>query len=193
VAFAPLPPRAAWRHGTAREGFEVVWITPTPAGGHVLAGHTVAVEGPEAWAVAYTIEVDAAWRTTAAAVRTRTPEGEERHLRLDATDGWRLDGHPAAHLAGCMDVDLEASACTNTLPIHRLALAVGEEAEAPAAYVRAADLAVERLDQTYHRLPDEDGRPCFAYEAPRFAYADVLTYDASGLVVDYPGLAVRVE
>jgi uncharacterized protein len=192
VGFAPLPPRAAWRHVMAWEGFEVVWITRTPAGGHVLAGHSVAVEGPEAWAVAYTIEVDAAWRTTGAVVRARTPDGAERHLRLDATEGWRLDGHPAPHLAGCVDVDLEASACTNTLPVHRLALAVGDEAPAPATYVRAADLAVERLDQTYRRLDDEDGHVRFAYEARRFAYADVLRYDQSGLVTDYPGLAIRV-
>ena len=92
MGFAPLPARAAWRHVTARAGFEVVWITRTPAGGHVLAGHSVAVEGREAWAVAYTIEVDPAWRTTGASVRARTPGGAERHLRLDAAEGWRLDG-----------------------------------------------------------------------------------------------------
>ena len=83
-------------------------------------------------------------------------------------------------------MDLEASACTNTLPVHRLALPVGKETVAAAVYVQALDLAVRRLDQTYRRLDDH-----------RFDYASegdfraVLTYDAAGLVVDYPGIAKR--
>jgi hypothetical protein len=37
---------------------------------------------------------------------------------------------------------------TNALPVHRIALPAGAPADAPAAYVRAAGLAVERLEQT---------------------------------------------
>ena len=42
---------------------------------------------------------------------------------------------------------------TNALPVHRMALPVGTRGDAPAAYVRADGLAVERLEQTYAR-PD---------------------------------------
>jgi uncharacterized protein len=48
---------------------------------------------------------------------------------------------------GCRDVDLEASPCTNTIPIHRLGLEAGDSADAPAAYVRWLDLSVQRLEQ----------------------------------------------
>jgi len=79
----------------------------------------------------------------------------------------------------------------NALPVHRLRLAVGAAADAPAAYVRALDLGIERLDQRYERLPDDGVRQCFHYAAPRFAFECRLRYDEFGLVLEYPGLAVR--
>ena len=58
--------------------------------------------------------------------------------------------------------------------------------EAPAAYVRAFDLSVTRLDQAYRRL--DDRRYDYASEDH---FRAVLEYDAAGLIVDYPGIAVR--
>ena len=81
---------------------------------------------------------------------------------------------------------------TNALPVHRMALPAGARADAPAAYVRAAGLAVERLEQTYSRTPGQASRQCFDYRAPIFDFSCRLVYDESGLVVDYPGIAVRV-
>jgi hypothetical protein len=46
-------------------------------------------------------------------------------------------------------------AMTNALPVHRMALPIGARAAAPAAYVRAADSSVERLEQEYLRTSDE--------------------------------------
>jgi hypothetical protein len=53
------------------------------------------------------------------------------------------------------------------LPVRRMSLATGERAEAPATYVRAIDLSVERLDQTYQRADDDGARSCYDY--PRAA------------------------
>jgi uncharacterized protein len=61
----------------------------------------------------------------------------------------------------------------------------GTGREAPAAYVPAADLRVERLEQIYLRL--DSGR--YDYASPNFRA--VLVYDEHGLIVDYPGIAVR--
>ena len=65
-------------------------------------------------------------------------------------------------------------------------------APAPAAYVRAVGLAVQRLEQTYVRTPDEGMRQCYDYSAPAFDFRCRLVYDETGLVLDYPGIAVRV-
>ena len=80
---------------------------------------------------------------------------------------------------------------TNALPVHRMGLPAGARAAAPAAYVRALDLSSGRLDQDYVRAADESGRQRYDYTAPAFGFACRLVYDESGLVLDYPGIAVR--
>jgi uncharacterized protein len=80
---------------------------------------------------------------------------------------------------------------TNAFPVRRLQLAPGQEAEAPAVYVRALDLRVERLEQRYVRLDDAGSRARYGYRAPRFEFECELVYDEHGLVLDYPGIAVR--
>lgn len=106
---------------------------------------------------------------------------------------WRVDCRPASQLDGCLDVDLEASAATNSLPVRRLGLRIGEGADAPAVYVRAPILRVERLEQSYARIPnDGDQRARFDYVVPAFDFKAVLVYDRFGFILDYPGIAVRV-
>jgi hypothetical protein len=187
------PPSAAWRHRDAREGFECVFPGAAPGGGWRLDGWTTGVEEGVTWVVGYRITVDARWHTTAASVWSRSGAGEARvEIAADGEGGWTLDGVPAPQVAGVLDVDLEASACTNTFPVHRLALAPGAAAEAPAAYVRAPGLAVERLEQTYRRVEDRPTGPAFDYESPAFGTSCRLAFDEALLVVDYPDLAVRV-
>jgi uncharacterized protein len=136
--------------------------------------------------------VDGDWRTRSAEVVNVAPDGERR-VRLEGENGrWQIDGRSAPQLDGCLDVDLEGSVLTNAFPLRRLGLAVGESADASAAYVRVPSLAVERLEQHYGRLADEGGRGRYDYESPDFGYRDVLVYDEEGLVVDYPGIAARV-
>ncbi|MBE1585287.1 putative glycolipid-binding domain-containing protein [Nonomuraea angiospora] len=191
TTFAPPPGAAAWRHLDARTGFEVVHFRPLPDG-HRAEGCTTAVEEGRTWVVDYVIELDASWATRSARLASRSAEGGRQILlETDGAGRWRVDGASASWLDGCLDVDLESSALTNAFPVHRMRLGVGAASPAPAAFVRAADLAVERLEQRYARLPDEEGRQRYDYAAPVFDVACRLVYDGSGLVLDYPGLAVR--
>lgn len=189
--FRSPPPAAAWRHREARTGFETVFFRPVP-GGYRIDGSTTAVEDGRAWAVGYRIETDDAWVTRRARV-TGLSESARRHVLLehDGLGGWRQDGRPAPHLDGCPDVDLESSAMTNTLPVHRMRLPVGARAAVHSAYVRALDLAVERLEQEYARLTDDGTHQRYEYVAPRFDFSCRLVYDETGLVTEYPGIAVR--
>ena len=151
MAFASLPATACWQHRGARSGFEVAYFQAGP-GGWRIDGTTTAVEDAHTWIVTYSIRLDAAWLTRDARITARTASGlRETVLAGDGAGRWRVDGHRAAHLDGCLDVDLESSALTNTLPVHRLELAAGARVETPAAYIRALDLSAERLEQTYAR------------------------------------------
>jgi uncharacterized protein len=191
MSFAPVPATAAWHHRGARSGFEVVYFD---AHREVcrIEGWTTAIEDGATWAVEYAIEVDAAWATRGARIRGRSAGGScSTLLEADGAGHWLIDGEPAPHLDGCLDVDLEASAMTNALPVRRMGLPVAAAAAAPAAYVRAVGLAVERLEQTYVRTTDESTGQRYDYTAPAFDFEARLVYDPAGLVLDYPGIAVR--
>ncbi|HEY6479999.1 MAG TPA: putative glycolipid-binding domain-containing protein [Streptosporangiaceae bacterium] len=191
MSFAAPPATAAWSHRDARSGFEVAYFQPVD-GGHQIDGCTTAVEDGQTWIVDYTITLDTDWVTRGARVTSRSAAGRRSALLTsDGAGQWRVDGEPAPHLAGCLDVDLESSAMTNALPVHRMALPVGGRAAAPAAYVRAGDASAERLDQEYLRTADEGAHQCYEYAAPAFEFACRLVYDESGLVLAYPGIAVR--
>jgi uncharacterized protein len=187
----PLPASAAWRHLDARVGFEVLFLRREPDG-YRFEGHATAVEDGEAWAVRYAVTVDTSWTTRVAHIVGRSASGDhEVRLEGDGAGCWRVDGKPAPHLDGCLDVDLEASAFTNALPVHRFGLAIGQQADAPAAYVRALDLRVERLEQSYTRLENDAEHSHYDYTSPAFDFRAELVYDEFGLVLDYPGIAVR--
>lgn len=191
MVFDALPATAAWQHRDARSGFEVVYFRGLGAG-YAIEGRTAAIESGQTWIVDYEISVDARWATRAATVSSRSASGTRSTvLRATGEGQWVVDGEPVPHLDGCLDVDLEASAFTNALPVRRLGLSEGERSCAPAAYVRALDVAVERLEQSYVRGVDDGLRQRFEYSAPAFGFACELMYDESGLLLDYPGIAVR--
>jgi uncharacterized protein len=191
MPFRALPAHAAWEHRESRSGFEVVFLYPKDD--LRAEGSTAAVEGDDAWAVRYSIALGAQWATQSAQVRGLASSGRaEVELTADGAGGWLINGEPAPHLEGCLDVDLESSCLTNAFPVHRLGLEVGEAAEAPAAFVRALDLGVERLEQRYVRLENIGERQRYRYTAPLFDFECELVYDEVGLLLDYPGIGRRI-
>jgi uncharacterized protein len=192
MSLTALPLTAAWQHLDTRVGFEVAYIQ-VESSGHRLRGATTAFEDGRAWIVAYDIHCDDAWRTRYAQITGTSAAGiQSLVLEADGRGGWRVNGAVVPDLGGCLDVDLESSALTNTLPVHRLRLATGEAQAAPAAYVRAVGLTVRRLEQTYRREATDGSGQRYSYRAPEFDFAAELVYDEAGLVLHYPGIARRV-
>ncbi|MFL5457847.1 MAG: putative glycolipid-binding domain-containing protein [Myxococcales bacterium] len=161
-------------------------------GGLRIDGATTAVEDGEAWVVQYAIGFGAAWSALSALVAGRSAAGvSQLSVAGDGAGHWELNGAAAPALDGCLDVDLESSALTNAVPVRRLRLAIGRQAEAPAVYVRAGDPHVERLEHRYVRLDDDGDRQRYDYTARRFGFACELLCDSYGLLLDYPGIATR--
>ncbi len=191
VARGGWPRSAAWLHHDARSGFEVA-LFGEHADGVRVEGRVAACEDGVPWVVDYEIVVDAGLCTRSATVTTRDASGTcTTVLRADGRGSWTVDGAPAERLDGCLDVDLEASAFTNALPMRRLGLDVGQQADTPAAYVRVRDVTTERLHQRYTRVPDDGGGRRYRYEAPVFDFTCEIAYDECGLVTHYPGIARR--
>jgi uncharacterized protein len=191
VSFARPPSSACWTHEGLRTGFEVVYFT-MEAGTITADGTTTGLQDGQTWIVSYSLVLDELWRTRTARVYSRTLAGQrEIQLESDGDGHWFVNGESRIDLDGCLDVDLESSALTNALPVHRLQLAIGQRADSPATYVRAFSLAVERLEQSYLRVNDAADREQFDYEAPAFDFRCRLVYDERGLVLSYPGIATR--
>ncbi|MEU4131502.1 putative glycolipid-binding domain-containing protein [Streptomyces wuyuanensis] len=191
MEFTHPPATAAWLHQDSRQGFEVAFFRVTDDGRRI-DGYAAVAEDGDAFAVEYDIELDPEWRTRTARVRGRSPSGSRTVvLESDGSGHWAVDGRRAPYLDGCFDVDLEASAMTNALPVRRMALSTGAGASAPAAWVRARDLTVERLEQSYTRTTDRGTHTCYDYTAPASGFSSRIVCDESGLPLEYPGIAVR--
>jgi uncharacterized protein len=139
--------------------------------------------------LAYEVDVDSEWRTRRAKVSGfQGNKAVKLALRATRKHVWTLNGEPQPAVEGCVDVDLGFTPATNLLALRRLALKIGERAEAPAAYLAFPDLRMTKLEQTYVRT----GRNQYDYEAPRFGYRASLQVAWSGAVVLYPGLFEQV-
>ncbi len=91
------------------------------------------------------------------AVLSLASEDRHLHLRSDGEGNWQdSKGHLVEVLQGCVDIDISATPFTNTLPIRRLGLALGEAREILVAYVAVPALAPEPVRQRYTCL--EAGR-----------------------------------
>ena len=147
--------------------------------GFELSGLILQAHEDEPYVVRYSIEVDETWRTRAVQVEVENDLQHRIVLVADGAGHWSRDGDRLPAIETCLDVDLEWSPSTNTLPIRRLGLRLGETKVVTAAWVRFPSLEVERLDQSYERLDERRYR----YRSSRFV-AD-LAVDDEGVVLQY--------
>lgn len=137
--------------------------------------------------IRYAIECDLDWRTRSARVEGEVDGSPIRFtLAADGTGRWTEDGDPVPDLAGCLDLDLGFTPATNTLPIRRLDLAIGESAPVRSAWLRFPELRLEPLEQTYTREGERRFRYCALVDGEPFIAR--LDIDAFGRVVRYEGL-----
>jgi len=149
--------------------------------GYRLDGLTVMPLEDRPCHIEYTVAVDAAWSPNVVTATITTPtQIRTHHLERKANGQWRLDGQEAGYLDGCTDVDLGWTPATNTVPIRRLDLAIGDTETISAAWIRFPELDVVVSRQRYTRLADD----CWRYQSGEYDFA--LTTDvATGLVLAY--------
>lgn len=138
----------------------------------------------------YEISCDRSFRTRSAAISVRNAAGEKA-LQIAAENGrWYENGIENQTVAGAIDIDLGWSPCTNTLPIRRLGLEIGQTSgEFMAAWVRFPELTLQPLPQEYVRLGDRQYR----YSSRGGAFVANLMVDNEDLVADYEGFWLRVK
>lgn len=145
--------------------------------------------------VEYEVRCDAGFRVAALTISVSQSAGEARLVLAADGDGrWQANDHARPDLDGCIDLDIDCTPLTNTLPIRRLDWSAGQAHDLDVVYISVPELSVRRVRQRYTLLaPDageEPGQRVFRYESGSFR-AD-LRVDAHGLVLDYPGIWERI-
>ena len=140
--------------------------------------------------IRYQIVCDKRWKTKVAHIHQES-EGKANSLELrnNADSFWFEGKSPLALATGLLDIDLEFSPATNTLPINRLNLNVGESMEVDSLWVRQEKLKLERLRQRYCRLDLTH----YKYEVLSYDFKSIIEVDELGLVVNYGDLWHRIS
>ena len=147
-----------------------------------LAGSAWPVRCSQPLEVRYLVTTDEKGRTRR--VELDLDNGSTRRVLLaDGAGRWNWDGDlELTDVAGSLDVDLTVTPATNTLPIRRLGLEIGQAADLRMAWVQFPGLEVIPSEQRYERL---------AADRWKFSTGDFqaeLLVDRDGLVLDYGGL-----
>ena len=111
-------------------------------------------------------------------------------LQTDGQGHWRdADGRTIDDLEGCLDVDIWPTPFTNSFPIRRVPMAVGERRLFRMAWILAPQLTVRAQPQAYTRLADR----LYRFEnLDGSGFTAELPVDEDGVVLDYPALFRRV-
>ena len=150
-----------------------------------LEGTAVFSHNDQPCLLKYLVVCDAGWKTVSAMVSGWVGNRKVNiELTVDPELHWRLAGVECPAVAGCIDLDLNFSPSTNMLPIRRLDLPIGQQAEVKAAWLRFPSFELEPLSQVYRR----DDESTYRYESGGGSFVANLKVDALGFVKDYPGV-----
>jgi uncharacterized protein len=164
----------------AADGGSEICVLERAGRGWRLRGTVLTHEANEPIELRYAVTVDAAWATTDVEVLVAFAGGEPREPP-ELGGLWSGKECPP-EFRDCVDVDLSFTPATNTLPIRRLCLEVGEEAEIQVAWLVWPELRVRPVLQRYARLAED------RYRYTQDDFAAELTVDEQGLVLEYEGL-----
>lgn len=144
-----------------------------------------------AFRLSYRLTWNETWQLCEADLAVATEHSSKSlSLRTDGRGQWcDGDGRVMGDLNGCRDIDIWPTPFTNTFPIRRERLTVGQRKQFRMAWVSAPTLTVEPQHQAYTRLSDR----LYLFETLDGSGFNVqLTVDDEGTVLDYPNFFRRV-
>jgi uncharacterized protein len=161
---------------------------------------------PDAFRVDYRLEAPNQYVTSELEL-TAAAEGWSRHLLLshDGSGAWRADvsdegnvpGGPwngeLPDLSSALDIDIENSPLTNTMPILRHGFQRKGSGDFVMAFVRLPTLRVEASPQRYEHVRTTDRGSVVRYISRDGDFTAELELDRDGLLEFYPRLARRIE
>jgi uncharacterized protein len=155
------------------------------ADGWQLEGTAVFLHEGTPARLAYLVACDAAWRTRHGQVRGWLGRQSVDLTVVRTIDGvWTLNDEVVPGLERYVDLDLGFTPATNLQQLRRVALADGESADVPVAWLDAPAGPLMMLPQRYERR----SATTYWYESPSVGYTGLLELAPNGFVRRYPGL-----
>lgn len=153
----------------------------------VFANGTVrvkSVDGP--YQLTYQLELDNQWRTKKVDLTIG-----DRNLTIwsNGEGAWRSKTGPLPELDSAIDVDIEATPFSNSLPINRNDWIPNQTREFDMVYIAVPFLEYTKLKQSYTYKGTDGPYRVFHYKCRD--YETIITVDSEGLVVDYPKVFER--
>ena len=133
-------------------------------------------------AITYVVRLSATWQVRQFLL-FRDLDQPDLWLGTDGPSRWgEMNGAHRHDLAGCTDIDLAVTPFTTSVPIRRLGLDVGDEAQVTAATIDVETLGVVPVRQRYERLTAR------RFRRTMLDGGDVAEFDVDeyGLVHDEP-------
>ncbi len=138
----------------------------------------------------YTLVVDKEWRTLELRFMLESEPGSMQgiHLLSEGDGRWfDADEQHIPELDGILDVDIQWSPLTNTLPLNRIGMETGSHHDIRLAYIALPEPRLQVVEQHYHR-PDTS---TLELSVPGSNEKYPMTVDEDGYVVHYPELFDR--
>ncbi|MEI4234907.1 putative glycolipid-binding domain-containing protein [Roseovarius sp. D22-M7] len=104
-------------------------------------------------------------------------------VRRAPDNTWRLNGTPAPAVSGAEDIDLGFTPATLTLPIRRLKLGIGDEAEIMVARLDLENDRLTPLPLVFRRIAEEE-YDCLNADTGRTSH---LVVDGHGIIQRHTG------
>jgi hypothetical protein len=173
-------------------GLDHVIIERSPTAVHAR-GLLLGIAYAHPFRLRYQIECDATYQVQRVKLHVEGNGEPTLTLVREANGTWHDgQGNEYPPLTGCTEIDIEVSPITNTLPIRRLALEVGQSAIIRVVYITLPTLEFSVHRQEYTRLPDHDSNQRYLYQSLTTEFVAEIEVDGEGLVVDYPDIWKRV-
>jgi uncharacterized protein len=163
-------------------------LVSTTANGSEITSTIIGHYEKKIYHVDYRIKTNRNWETVFFEINARH-NNQTQSIRLegDGRGHWMNEGKEDSRFRGCLDIDIPLTPFTNTLPINRVHLAIGQTHEIRVIYLDLLAQQFRPVQQKYTRLSSLQ----YQYENVPNDFEAKIQVDESGLVVDYPSLFVR--
>lgn len=147
----------------------------------------IGVEEGAAFRLDYQIRGEADY--TVREIRLALAGGKTIHLTSDGQGNWTDEkNQPMPDFKGCIDVDISATPFTNTLPIRRIKWRAGQSEVFKMVWFAIPEMTAHVDEQRYTCIEQKADGMTFRFEQVETGFTALLSLDADGLVLDYPGL-----